>query len=550
MEFLNLLEKLTDLMSKLDGFDTPAILRTLAEMCKILRVSKGVTTFYQNTKHEARGDGEALVCYDNGEKHVLASKARVVVPTGMIIVCEVYQAEGAEPFSEQEQKRVDIVQRMILTFMNRSRQEQGIRRLMYYDDAGYHNIRYFYAKIVELNNSGRLSGKSAARINIKHFSSVNEQFGRKAGDAALRKYCHAFREAMGEGGILCRLGGDNFVLLFDTEKLPPVLERMTGIQIVPDGAAGQAVELNSYAGIYTLSGNETLKDPSEIMEKIITPYLVAKTDSSSDVVFFDRHLLEEKARAAKVQRKFNKGLYNEEFVVYYQPKIDIQTRKLTGAEALCRWIRNGKVIPPMDFIPILERGYDICRLDFYMLDHVCRDIRRWLDEGKAVKRISVNLSRRHMTDPDLFTHIVEIIDRNYVPHSLIEIELTETTTDVEFRDLKRVVKELQKSGIATAVDDFGVGYSSLNLIKQIPWDVLKLDKSILPASGEDIERGTHMFAHVIAMAHEMGLICVAEGVETEEQLNLMRDYGCRIAQGYLFDRPLPVEVFEKRLAEE
>ncbi len=550
MEFLNLLEKLTDLMSKLDGFDTPAILRTLAEMCKILRVSKGVTTFYQNTKHEALGDGEALVCYDNGEKHVLASKARVVVPTGMIIVCEVYQAEGAEPFSEQEQKRVDIVQRMILTFMNRSRQEQGIRRLMYYDDAGYHNIRYFYAKIVELNNSGRLSGKSAARINIKHFSSVNEQFGRKAGDAALRKYCHAFREAMGEGGILCRLGGDNFVLLFDTEKLPPVLERMTGIQIVPDGAAGQAVELNSYAGIYTLSGNETLKDPSEIMEKIITPYLVAKTDSSSDVVFFDRHLLEEKARAAKVQRKFNKGLDNEEFVVYYQPKIDIQTRKLTGAEALCRWIRKGKVIPPMDFIPILERGYDICRLDFYMLDHVCRDIRRWLDEGKAVKRISVNLSRRHMTDPDLFTHIVEIIDRNNVPHSLIEIELTETTTDVEFRDLKRVVKELQKSGIATAVDDFGVGYSSLNLIKQIPWDVLKLDKSILPASGEDIERGTHMFAHVIAMAHEMGLICVAEGVETEEQLNLMRDYGCRIAQGYLFDRPLPVEVFEKRLAEE
>jgi EAL domain-containing protein (putative c-di-GMP-specific phosphodiesterase class I) len=201
----------------------------------------------------------------------------------------------------------------------------------------------------------------------------------------------------------------------------------------------------------------------------------------------------------------------------------------------------------MDFIPVLERSRDICRLDFYMLDHVCRDVRRWLDEGKHVKRISVNLSRRHMKDPDLFTHIVEIIDRNNVPRGLIEVELTETTTDVEFKDLKRVVSELQEAGIAASVDDFGVGYSSLNLIKQIPWDVLKLDKSILPTGGEDIERGTRMFAHVIAMAHEMGLICVAEGVETEEQLSLMKEYGCRIAQGFLFERPIPAEDFEKWL---
>ena len=182
-----------------------------------------------------------------------------------------------------------------------------------------------------------------------------------------------------------------------------------------------------------------------------------------------------------------------------------------------------------------------------MLDSVCQDLRRWLDAGQPVVRISVNLSRRHLTDPDLFEHILEIVDRHNVPHELIEIELTETTTDVEFKDLKRVVAALQASGISTSVDDFGVGYSSLNLIKQIPWDVLKLDKSILPQEGEDIERGNRMFAHVIAMAHEIGLICVAEGVETEEQLDIMRQYGCRIAQGFLFDRPMPVDDFEARL---
>lgn len=195
----------------------------------------------------------------------------------------------------------------------------------------------------------------------------------------------------------------------------------------------------------------------------------------------------------------------------------------------------------------MERGYDICRLDFYMLDSVCRDLRRWLDARLPVVGISVNLSRRHLVDPDLFEHIVEIIDRHSIPHDLFEIELTETTTDVEYRDLKRVVADLQASGISASVDDFGVGYSSLNLIKQIPWDVLKLDKSILPQEGDDEARGGRMFAHVIAMAHEMGLTCVAEGVETEDQLDIMRQYGCRIAQGFLFDRPMPVEDFEQRL---
>ena len=188
------------------------------------------------------------------------------------------------------------------------------------------------------------------------------------------------------------------------------------------------------------------------------------------------------------------------------------------------------------------------RSDFYMLDHVCRDLRKWLDAGFPVVRVSINFSRRHMMDPYLFRHIVEVIDAHEVPHKLVEIELTETTTDVEFRDLKRVVSQLQDAGIFVSVDDFGVGYSSLNLIKQIPWDVLKLDKSILPAKGEDQDRGDRMFAHIIAMAHEIGLKCVAEGVETEEQLDVMKRYGCHIAQGFLFDRPLPVAEFEARLS--
>ncbi|MBQ6034836.1 MAG: EAL domain-containing protein, partial [Ruminococcus sp.] len=215
---------------------------------------------------------------------------------------------------------------------------------------------------------------------------------------------------------------------------------------------------------------------------------------------------------------------------------------------LCRWIRDGRIVPPMEFIPVLEQNTDICQLDFYMLDSVCADIRRWLDEGGNVVRISVNLSRKHMMDVDLLEHIMNIVDKHNVPHEYIEIELTETTTDVEFRDLKRVVSGLQQQGIYTSVDDFGMGYSSLNLLREIPWNVLKVDRCFLPVDSDDSTSSrTVMFKYVVAMAKELGLECIAEGVETQNQVKILRDNNCLYAQGFLFDKPLPLADFEKRL---
>ena len=153
-----------------------------------------------------------------------------------------------------------------------------------------------------------------------------------------------------------------------------------------------------------------------------------------------------------------------------------------------------------------------------------------------------------MIDADLFAHIVKIIDSHHVPYKYLEIELTETTTDVEFRDLKQMVNSLQCEGISTSVDDFGIGYSSLRLLKDIPWNVLKVDKSFLPNENqEEADRNSILFKYVIAMARELGLECIAEGVETKEQVEVLRDNSCNIAQGFYYDKPLPVEDYEKRL---
>ena len=549
MEYYILFEKLTDLMTALDGFDIPEIYATLAEICKILNVSKGVTSFYENEEAEAEGKGEHFVCYDNGGEHVPSSSVRLVTPAGVVITSSVYQNKGAEPLTDEQKHRVDIIERMMVNYLNRSRQEKIIQHLMYYGEDGYPNLRYFYSEIMRLKNAGELVGKCAARMNLKHFTLVNDKIGMQAGNIVLRRYCRALEEAFNHQGIVCRLGGDNFVALFDSQYLPEVEKCLRGIPIVYDEIGRSRVEVSAITGLYKIENQDEVEDPGSVMGRIVDAYQIAKKDYTDDVIFYRDVFQVQKANDMHVHNNFIEGLRNEEFKVYYQPKVDIQTNQLIGAEALCRWIHDGVLIPPMDFIPALERGTDICELDFYMLDHVCRDIRRWLDNDMPVVRVSVNLSRRHMIDPDLYSHIVDIIDRYQIPHELIEIELTETTTDVEFRYLKRVVNQLQNVGIYVSVDDFGVGYSSLNLIKQIPWDVLKLDKSILPTHDEDADRSSRMFSYIVSMANEIGMKCVAEGVETEDQLDMMKESGCYIAQGFFFDKPLPVEEFEERMIE-
>ena len=244
---------------------------------------------------------------------------------------------------------------------------------------------------------------------------------------------------------------------------------------------------------------------------------------------------------------FPEAIRNEEFLVYYQPKVALKDYTLAGAEALCRWLHDGSLLPPFRFIPVFEQNGQIAELDFYMLDHVCWDMHGWISKGWKPVRTSVNLSRVHEMNEKLVSDILHIIDRNGVPRELVEIELTETTADVGFHDLKLVVGGLSEEGVHTSVDDFGVGYSSLNLISDLPWNMLKIDKGFVPENGDMQTRHHVMLKHLINLAGDMGLECLAEGVETVEQVKILKDAHCMLAQGYFFDKPLPKAEFETRL---
>lgn len=250
--------------------------------------------------------------------------------------------------------------------------------------------------------------------------------------------------------------------------------------------------------------------------------------------------------AVDVLALFPEALKNEEFLVYFQPKVSLRNYRLAGAEALVRWKHGDSFIFPDQFIPQLEQDGAICELDFYMLDHVCQNLRHWLDQGHRLFKVSVNLSRAHLRDEKLVEMIVQTIDKHNVPHELIEIELTETTTDVGFAELRKVIDGLHEQMISTSVDDFGMGYSSMNLIRELPWDVLKIDKCFLPKSEND-RRQYVMLKHIISLAQDIGLDTIVEGVEAIEHVKMLKENNCFLAQGYFFDKPLPIEEFEKRL---
>lgn len=528
---------------------TPAIEKILVEMATMFRLSKAVTHIYKSPQDEEQGTGESICSFDKGIDDRIILSYRIPSSVSIIAVMDVYMSPDEKPLSDEERWRIELVMRITLSYIVSNRMRSKTSELAFHDDRGFNNQRNFMKYLA--NHREELGNMVAFRYNLLHFALVNQELGRKRGDIVIKSHYQTLSDMIGKDGMVATLGGDNFIGICTNQMMGNVFTFLSDASIVHDTISGKTVNVSTSVGVYRIPRDYHDVSPDDIMERINIAYQVAKSGQQDRIVFFEKSQIAEREKIVRIQRLFPQALRDEEFKVYYQPKVHTETGRLIGAEALCRWFHDDQMISPGDFIPVLEQTEDICKLDFYMLEHVCRDIRRWLDEGMKVVRVSVNLSRKHMTDHKLVDDILKVIDRHNIPHSCIEIELTETTSDVEFNDLKRVVKGLQSVGIFTSVDDFGVGYSSINLIRELPWNVLKVDRSLLPDEGDDPDSvNSVMFRHVISMVNDLGIECIVEGVETEDQLQLLRDNKCLYAQGFLFDRPLPVREFESRMLAE
>lgn len=245
-------------------------------------------------------------------------------------------------------------------------------------------------------------------------------------------------------------------------------------------------------------------------------------------------------------RRLLSAISNKEFVVYFQPKVSISDMKIAGAEALVRWKVNDQVLPPVKFIPFCERTGLVIDIDFYVLEETCKRMRKWLDEGIPLVRISVNFSKYHFNEAGVAERIYKVIKSYNIPPEYIEVEFTETAYLDKEELLEYTVDKLKSYGIKSSIDDFGSGYSSLNLLQNMDFEVVKLDKSLL-GKGVENDKAKKVISSIIHMAKELQMEVLAEGVETTEELKLLQDLKCDIVQGFLFDKPLPVEDFERRL---
>ncbi len=294
-------------------------------------------------------------------------------------------------------------------------------------------------------------------------------------------------------------------------------------------------------GIYLVEAADS--DVDQLYNNALIACEMMGEDTENSIAYFDVEMNKQQLWERKVEDDMDRALANHEFKVYLQPKISTTEEKLAGAEALVRWIHpTDGFIPPNKFIPIFEKNGFILKLDDYMLDEIARQQAQWLREGRNIVPISVNISRAHFTREDLAEHICSIVDRYQVPHNVIELELTESAFFDDKNVLLTTVNKLRTYGFVVSMDDFGAGYSSLNSLKELPIDVLKIDADFFRGS-DSTERGLLIVSEVIGLAKKLNMKIVAEGIESREQVDFLVEQECDLIQGYFYAKPMSIDEF-------
>ena len=410
------------------------------------------------------------------------------------------------------------------------------------------NLHGFQEAVGDIMSMGEIQNYSAVLLNFKNFKYINQKVTTDNGDIILHKYSMMVQGFLEKQGYIARLGSDNFLVLCPKSRLKDFINFIENITISVNNRGNvEDIKINVRAGIYEANDETTFGD---IMSNSAVALETARHSRNKDIIFFEQEMLEKAIHDKSISNMFMDSLAKNEFKVYYQPKVDLTTNTLCGCEALSRWYAQ-RMITPAEFIPILEAEGTIKNLDFYVLEVVCKNIRDWLDKGIEPVLISTNFSKLHLSDDNFENHIISVLKKYDVPSKYLELELTELSDYQYFDRLVRFVNTMKEAGFKISLDDFGTGFSSMSLVRNINPDVIKLDKSLIDnvAAGDSKKARTDrvISSSIINMAHELGIKVIAEGVETKEQAEFLKENGCLMAQGFLFDKALEHDEFEKRL---
>lgn len=434
-----------------------------------------------------------------------------------------------------------------LFYRNMKWDQQQILQLAYADVlTGASNFTKFKMDAANLLQNNPNKKYAILYSDIKNFKYINDVYGFEAGDNVLKHYIQCFQKD-GHKLFYARVGGDTFVSIITYNDQKDVMDHCERLypqlcdisQVVP-GAA----DLIIYTGIYCTEGNNLLLSIDEMIDRANIAQKKAKRSVITNFEIFTGAIRDDMLEEQNMENHMKTALQNGEFLVYLQPKYDTVDECIHGAEALVRWRDPAKgLISPGKFIPLFERNGFICQLDTYMFRQICQLVRCWIDKGLKPLPISVNVSKIQIKREEFLSEYIAIKNQYQIPDGLLEIEFTESVFFDNKQRIQEVLRVLHENGFRCSIDDFGSGYSSMNLLKDLPVDVLKLDKVFFD-KGDNVRRGRIIVESMIAMAKKLSMQTVAEGVEEREQVQFLRAIGCDMIQGYVFARPMPVEEFE------
>ncbi len=384
-------------------------------------------------------------------------------------------------------------------------------------------------------------------FDIKNVRLLNDNIGYQNGNRLLKIINRIFLQELQNNEIIGRSVADEFYILIQSDKHENIIEKIDkifdSINIEFNNHLGINYPLSFYCGLYDIVDDED--DIDVVADKARHAHLEAKMEDSVKILFYDEKIHLKILNEINVQNVMFDAMYNEEFKVFLQPKFLTKTKKLCGAESLTRWIKSdNEIIYPPQFIHIFEKNGFIVRLDMHILSETCKLIRQWIENGIDPVPVSVNFSRRHLNNDDFVDEIEKIVDNHNIPHNLIEVEMTESVAIENMDMMNEKAKMLREKGFLLSMDDFGSGHSSLGVLQNLDFDIIKLDKSFIRNYASDV-KSTVVLSNIFHMTKELKLKSVAEGIEDEEQYQLMLDLGCDVIQGFYFSKPVPSEEFIK-----
>jgi diguanylate cyclase (GGDEF)-like protein/PAS domain S-box-containing protein len=488
--------------------------------------------------HDVRSAVEVLICGAGGAYGVIGAYSR-----------------AAGYFGVEAANFVQSVSNTLAAAIERKHAEDRMARMAQFDALTDLPNRSMYLDrlgqtLVEAERDKRPVG--ILFVDIDRFKNVNDSFGHSAGDLLLVEIAARLQAAVRPGDTVGRLGGDEFAIalahLAHAEDAGLVAQKIVNAVAEPYMVGTHEVYVSASIGI-GLFPNDGMEPDTLLRNADIAMYR-AKESGRNAYQFYLPAMNERALGRMRLESELRGAIDRDEFVLHYQPKVSLVTGQISGLEALLRWKPAGRaIVPPGDFVPLLEDTGLIVPIGEWVIAKVCAQVRLWQAEGLVPPPVAVNLSARQFRQEDLVASIAAIVDSSGIDPAFLELELTESSLMSNSEAAVQALRQIKALGVRLSLDDFGTGYSSLAYLKRFPLDALKIDREFIRDVGSDSDDGTIALA-IINLAGSLRLKVIAEGVETEAQLDFLRAHGCDEMQGYYFSRPLPIDEISRMLRDE